>query len=141
SSDGNYHDLDDILASAVTVAILAKTGNAAKLTHYDYADHIWATDATREEKMRVSTVETARRFGGFDLSRFFNAKQNPAAAVAHMASEINASTSTSPLWIIAAGPMETVGEALAASDPAKHQYVHLISHSTWNDDHAPNGGT
>ena len=141
SSDGNYHDLDDILASSVTLAILAKTGNAAKLVHYDYASHLWATDTAREEKMRVSTVETARMWGGFDLSRFVNARQSSAVAVNQLAAQINASSSASPLWIIVGGPMEVAGRALAASDPAKHQYVRLVSHSSWNDSHSTAGGS
>ncbi len=68
SSDGNWHDRDDICASAITVALLAKTGNQGRLVHYDYADHFWQTDAAREEMMRVSTIDTAAQWGGFDLS-------------------------------------------------------------------------
>src|SRR5262245_53370885 len=43
SSDGNKHDCDDLFATAVSVAVLAKSGNAAKLRYYGHSDHIWAT--------------------------------------------------------------------------------------------------
>jgi len=137
SSDGNRHDRDDWFATAVTVAILAKTGNASRLKLYSFNDHIWSTSCcNREEEMRKSAVETARMYGGFDLSRFINAKQNPNAAVDRLVAEINASTSSNPLWIIAAGPMEIVGRALNKSASSRRQYVTVISHSTWNDNHA-----
>jgi hypothetical protein len=52
-----------------------------------------------------------------------------------LASEINASTASDPLWIIGAGPMHVIGMAMAASDSSKHQFVHLVSHSSWNEEY------
>lgn len=141
SSDGNYHDEDDILASAVTVAMLAKTHHANQLVYYGHSDHVWNTSTSREEKMRVSTVETAKMWGGFTLGNFYNAKQQTSQAVSRLASEVNASSATNPLWIIAAGPMEMVGRALAASNSSKHQYVHAISHSSWNENYSDSPGS
>src|SRR5262245_8090603 len=106
SSDGNKHDCDDIFASAVTIAILAKTGNAGRLRYYGYADHRWATSDgckgwNREYEMYLSTQETARMYGGFDLTRFVDARAEMDRAVWMLRNEINNSTSTNPLWIIA----------------------------------------
>lgn len=136
SSDGNWHDRDDICASAIVVALIAKTGNQSRLVHYNYADHYWQTDATREELMRVSTTETAKQWGGFDLTVFYNSAQALDAAVTHLATEINKSTAADPLVILGLGPMQVIGLAVARSDVAHRGYVTLVSHSTWNDSHA-----
>ena len=136
SSDGNYHDLDDILASAVSIAILAKTGNAAKLVYYGYSDHFWKTDSGREERMRVSTVETANLFGGFDLGVFYNVAREKNAALAALVAEINKSSASDRLWLIGAGPMELIGQAVAQSNVSARPHVTLISHSNWNNTHA-----
>jgi hypothetical protein len=140
SSDGNWHDRDDICASAVTVALIAKTGNQARLVHFDYADHYWQSDATREELMRVSTTQTATLWGGFDMSVFYNSTQALNAAVIHLVAEINKSTAADPLVILGVGPMQVIGLAVAQSDPAHRNYVTLVSHSTWNDNHATAAG-
>jgi hypothetical protein len=147
SSDGNDHDCDDITATAMSIALLAKSGNASRLVYYGHSDHIWATGldgacggGNREEEMRISSVETAKLWGGFNLNAFINAKAQTATAVSALASQINASSSSNPLWIIGAGPMEVIGRALAASDPAKRQYVTVVPHSEWNDYHAEEPG-
>jgi hypothetical protein len=147
SLDGNRHDCDDIAASAVSIALLAKTGNASKLVYAGHSDHIWSSgkaseckggSASREQKMQDSTAGTAKRYGGFNMGAFINAKQNPNAAVDKLTAAINASTSTNPLAIIAGGPMEVVGRALAKAASSKRKYVTVISHSTWNEIHADN---
>ena len=141
SSDGNRHDCDDLFATAVTVAIIAKSGNASRLRYYGHSDHVWGTSGgcnggNREEEMHRSSYDTAEMWGGFDLDVFINAKQNTNEAVSRLTALINASSASDPLWIIAAGPMEVVGRAIAASEGSKRQYVTLISHSSWNDEHA-----
>ena len=143
SSDGNKHDCDDILATAVTIAIIAKTGNAKKLVYYGYADHHWNTSTgcnggNREYEMKLSSVETARKFGGFDLTKFYNAKTQRDLAINKLIYQINISSSSNPLWIICAGPMDIVGKALARSTASRRKYVTLISHSTWNEIHSDN---
>ena len=147
SADGNEHDCDDITSAAMALALLAKSGNASKLVYFGHSDHIWSTGTdgacsggNREEAMRISSEETARVWGGFNLGVFINAKANTGAAVTALAHQINASSATDPLWIIAAGPMEIIGRALAASDPSKRQYVTVVSHSEWNDYHAEEPG-
>jgi hypothetical protein len=124
----------------MNIAQLAVTGNQARLVHFDYADHYWITNSAREELMRVSSVETAKQWGGFNLSVFYNATQLRSLTVSHLAAEINKSTATDQLQILGMGPMQTIGLAVAQSDPAKRQYVTLVSHSIWNDTHAGNSG-
>lgn len=149
SADGNNHDCDDITATAMTIALLARTGNASKLVYYGHSDHHWSSNTVetcgsvtdREEEMRVSSEETAALWGTFSPSVFINAKANTATAISNLVTQINASSSGDPLWIIAAGPMDVIGQALNTAG-ANKDHVTVISHSTWNDDHAdnPEGG-
>lgn len=103
SSDGNLHDRDDICATAITIAAIAATGNSDRLAYYAYCDHDWGTDLARENLMRQSTFETAQLWGGFNLSVFYNARQQPSTAVAALVAEINKSSADDPLTILAVG--------------------------------------
>ncbi len=149
SSDGNEHDCDDITATALSIALLATSGNASKLVYYGHSDHIWSTGlhggpcagGNRETEMEISSLGTARLWGGFNEGVFINAKANTTAAVAALAAQINASSASDPLWIVAAGPMQVTGMALAASDPSRRQYVTVLSHSQWNNTHAKTPST
>ena len=143
SADGNNHDCDDIFSTAVTIAIIAKTGNAKKLVYYGYADHHWDSSGgcnggNREYEMKLSSEETAKKYGGFDLTKFYNAKSQRDLAIQKLKDQINLSSSSNPLWIICAGPMDIVGRALAKSAFSRRKYVTLISHSTWNERHSDN---
>ena len=147
SADGNDHDCDDITATAMSIALLAKTGNASRLVYYGHSDHIWSTGVdglckggNREEEMRISAEETAKKWGGFNLGAFINARAQTASAVSALTNQINASSASNPLWIVGAGPMEVIGRALQASDSSKRQYVTVVSHSEWNDYHAEEPG-
>ncbi|MBA3830919.1 MAG: hypothetical protein H0X34_03300 [Chthoniobacterales bacterium] len=141
SCDGNIHDRDDICALPVSLAMLSASGNAPNLVHLDYNDHFWQTVSAQEADETVSaTVNTAKSWAGFDSSVFFNARTDVNAAVAHLAQAINDSTAANPLTIIAAGPMQTIGMALAASKQSARQFVVVISHSEWNDVHSKSFG-
>jgi hypothetical protein len=125
------------------LALIAKSGNASKLVYYGYADHIWSTGldgacngGNREEEMRISSEETARLWGGFHPGIFINAKARTQEAVTALAEQINASSVEDPLLIFAAGPMEVIGLALSISNPSKRQFVTVVSHSDWNNEHA-----
>lgn len=145
SSDGNDHDCDDITATAMTIALLARTSNASKLVYYGHSDHHWSSNLSevcgtitdREAEMAISSHDTAELWGAFDLNVFINAKANTAAAIANLVTQINASSAGNPLWIIAAGPMDVIGQALAVAG-ANKDHVTVISHSTWNDNHSDN---
>ncbi len=138
SSDGNMHDNDDMLATKMTLMILAKAGLQSKTTLYTYADHVWGSESNDLEIMRESAETTGEKFG-FSKCRFMAAVEDPEAAYNAMCSEIAKSTARNPLFIIAAGPMQVVGEGLARADkksPKSLNYVTIISHSRWNEMHS-----
>ncbi len=138
SSDGNMHDDDDMLATKMTLMILAKAGLQSKTTLYTYADHVWGSEKDDLEKMRVSAEVTGEKFG-FKKCKFMAAVENPEAAFKAMSEEIMKSTAKNPLFIIAAGPMEVVGRGFELANkkkPKSLNYVTIISHSKWNNEHA-----
>ena len=143
SSDGNEHDHDDWAATAFSLALLASQGLQDKLVLYTYSDHVWGSNLgyrmsrgmSAYEHMRESALGGKERFG-FDKSNFICAVDNPTRAYDEMAKVINQSSEDNPLFIIAGGPMEVVGEALKRSEKSKRKYVKLISHSWWNNLHS-----
>ena len=75
--------------------------------------------------MRHSAEECGKRFS-FDNTRFIAAVENPEQAYEAMCNEILKSTAENPLFIVAAGPMQVVGEALNRAfrkEPASLSYV------------------
>lgn len=142
SSDGNQHDKDDWGATALSLAMVHAAGLGDKLVHYDHSNHIGDNNSAWEAKMIEAAEGGARRFG-FDESAFFNDQKEAAAAAAHLAAEIDKSAADNILWLISAGPQEMVWRALNQSNANKHPYVHIISHSTWNEnhDHGPSSHT
>lgn len=150
SADGNNHDCDDIAATPMSLTLLARSGNASKLVYYGHSDHHWSSNTVetcgpgtsdREAVMQDGVEDTMALWGGFSSGIIFNARANTAGAVAALVTQINASSAGNPLWIIAAGPMDIVGQALNTAG-ANKDHVTVISHSEWNDDHAdnPEGG-
>ena len=59
SSDGNYHDRDDIGASAMALALLAERGQQSRLVHWDYNSHLGSSTASWERDMVTATEGTA----------------------------------------------------------------------------------
>ena len=148
SSDGNEHDHDDWAATPLSLALLASQGLQDKLVLYTYSDHIWGSNQDHPtsksglnayEHMRESALGGQKWFG-FDSTRFVCAVDNAEVAYKAMTDEINKSSAENPLIIIAAGPMQVVGEAISRAETGKRQFVTLISHSQWNNNHADNGG-
>ncbi len=138
SSDGNMHDNDDMQATMMSLMMLDKAGLHDQLTLYTYADHIWGSEGNDLEIMRHSAEATGEVFG-FDKTNFMAAVEDPEKAYNAMRDEILKSTEEDPLFILAVGPMQVVGEALDrayAKDPNALNYVTVISHSDWNDEHA-----
>jgi len=144
SSDGNEHDHDDWAATPLSLAFLAAKGLQDKLVLYTYSDHIWGSNQdhpTSEsglnsyQHMRESALKGGEWFG-FNTTNFICAVDNAEVAYTAMRDEINKSSAENPLIIIAAGPMQVVGEAIKRADISKRQYVTLISHSGWNDNHS-----
>ena len=145
SSDGNEHDDDDWAATPLSLAMIAAKGLQDKLVLYTYSDHIWGSNQDRPNKHGISAYEHMRlsalgskKWFGFHHSRFICAVDNAEIAYNAMRDVINASSAEDPLIIVAAGPMQVVGEALQRSDKEKRQYVTLLSHSQWNNRHSDN---
>ncbi|MRT93810.1 hypothetical protein [Ancylomarina sp. 16SWW S1-10-2] len=146
SSDGNEHDHDDWAATPLSLALLAAKGLQNKLVLYTYSDHVWGSNLqvpvgkgglTAYEQMKESALTGAKMFG-FRKSNFICAVDNPEKAYNEMAKVINESSEDNPLFIVAAGPMQVVGEGIRRSNRDKRKYVTVISHSKWNDNHAAN---
>lgn len=128
SSDGNYHDRDDIGANAFALMLLAKNGCKNRLVHFEYGNHIWMTDEKQLADMESATLGAQERFG-FQRDIFFNLIADPEAAYNHLAAEINKSSQDNPLIICGAGPMHTIYKAMERAYTDKLQYVTLLSHS------------
>ncbi len=143
SSDGNEHDDDDWAATPLSLALLASQGLQDKVVLYTYSDHIWGSnqafahrqDMTPYEHMRESALGAKERFD-FDNTEFLCAVDNAEMAYTAMAKAINESTADNPLIIIGAGPMQVIGEAINRSNKDARQYVTVLSHSWWNNNHA-----
>lgn len=140
SSDGNEHDKDDWAATPFTLALLASQGLQDQVTVYTFSDHIWGSNFEHSdalEQMRESALQGGIRFD-FNNTNFIEAVTNTNAAYNAVRDEINASSASNKLYIIAAGPMQVVGEGISRADPSKLQHVRLISHSNWNNRHSDN---
>jgi len=138
SSDGNEHDHDDWAATPLTLALLASQGLQDSLAVYTFSDHIWGSNHEKKdgkEQMLISALE-GKKIYNFKKSNFIEAVTKPNEAVSAITKQINLSHKNSPLTIIAAGPMEVVGRAIASAEPQKLKFVRLISHSNWNNKHA-----
>ncbi len=138
SSDGNAHDPDDWGATVASLGIIAAKNLQDKLTVYTYADHVWSSKEKHRAQITKSAISGGAQFG-FDTSRFIAAADNPEMAYAKMKDEIIKSTSKDPLTIIAAGPMQVIGEALRLTkieNSGALKHVRIISHSKSNNQHA-----
>lgn len=144
SSDGNEHDHDDWAATPLSLALLAAEGLQNKFVLYTYSDHIWGSNHEHPtsksglnayQQMEESALGGKKWFG-FDRTNFICAVDDAEKAYNAMRDEINGSTQKNPLIIIAAGPMQVVGEAISRADVRKRQFVTVISHSKWNNEHA-----
>lgn len=132
SADGNHNDPDDWIASPVTLAILAEAGLKDRLVHFDYNCILPLTRPEWEKIHAESVLGAAERYD-FDQSVFFDCRKNADAAVASIATAVNSSSATNPLYFIIAGPMEVPYRGIDKAEPAKRQFVYCISHSRWND--------
>lgn len=148
SSDGNEHDHDDWAATPMSLALLASQGLQDKLAIYTYSDHVWGSNKSNKRKiqnmnhyehMNKSALE-GKKYFGFDKTRFICAVDNPEKAYNSMRDEINKSSKENPLYIVAAGPMQVVGEAINRADKSKRRFVTVLSHSGWNDKHSDKPG-
>jgi hypothetical protein len=148
SFDGNVHDDDDIIALPISMAMVWAAGLKDKLVHVEYNNHVCShgaeDDGTTDFRgddvvhMRASANGSITRFG-LDATKFYDFSTQANVATGNFINAINASTATDRLWIIAAGPMETVWRALNGAQANKRQFVTVISHSRWNQNHGDCG--
>lgn len=138
SYDGN-NDPDDVGALPAALTMIAKAGFADRVVHVHYNSQVWK-DNWKNDQMHTSATEGAARFEGMEVSNFFDAEaiysesdRDDNALNDHLAAAIDASSEDDPLWLLVAGPYEVVWRAARQSDPAKRQYVRIISHSNIND--------
>lgn len=138
SSDGNEHDEDDWAATPMSLALLAARELQDQLVVYSFSDHTWGSNKEKpgaDMQMRESAFIGAKKFG-FKKTKFIEAAAAPNYAVIEITLQINKSSAKDPLTIIAAGPMDVIGDAINEADSLRLKHVRLISHSTWNDEHA-----
>jgi len=144
SADGNEHDHDDWAATPLSLAILSAKGLQDKLALYIYADHIWGSNqehpgingVSAYEQMKESALTGCKMFK-FNPNRFICAVDDPEFAYNALKEQINLSTAENPLYIIVAGPVQVIGEAISKANKEKRRYVTVISTlNCWNDNHA-----
>jgi hypothetical protein len=135
SHDGNQHDLDEYAAMPMNLALFWAAGLSSKIVHLDHSNHLGDNVATRNQKMRDLAAGSSTRFD-IPASRIFDDQTQLSAAIANFKAEAEKSTASDPLWLIAAGPMEVPWRMINAVGQAYRQHIKVISHSTWNENHA-----
>ncbi|MGC6505976.1 MAG: hypothetical protein ACON39_05325 [Coraliomargaritaceae bacterium] len=134
SADGNPDaDPDDIGATPMTLAILAKMGLQDNLVHYDFNDWLeYKRIPASGNEMWVSARGAQARWG-FAPDKFFDAANDPEGAIQNLTQEINKSTKANPLFIVVGGPMELIYQAMKEANYEALAHVTLVSHSGYNE--------
>ena len=136
SAAGNQHETD--LAGPWALAIFRAAGLQRKVVYFGYNNHIQDTrkeyEAIHDKKIRG----TLEKWGGYNNAILFNEIANSDAAIGKLVEEINKSTESNPLWLAAAGPIETFGRAIEKADPNSLRHVTIISHRNHNINYAAN---
>lgn len=134
SADGNPDaDRDDIGATPMSLAVLAKAGLQRDLVHYDFNNWLeYKKIGASKNRMWEGGMGAQSRWG-FDRNKFFDAANHPEDAIANLATEISQSTAADPLFIVIAGPMELIYQAMVRADKTALAHVVLVSHSGYND--------
>ncbi len=144
SFDGNVHDDDDIVAMAYSAGLWWAAGLKDKVVQFEYNNHTCDTGVNESDgagagagddsqNMRETAAGAISQFG-YNANLFYDYERQGSASTAKMAAEIEKSTASNPLWIIAAGPMETVWRGLEQANKG-FDHVTIISHSRWNERH------
>lgn len=144
SFDGNFHDDDDIVAMAYSAGMWWAAGLQDKVVQIEYSNHVCSLNEVESDgvgpgkgddsqNMRTTASGTISNFG-YNAAIFYDYERSANASTNKMAAEIEKSTASNPLWIIAGGPMETIWRGLEKATKG-HGNVTIISHSKWNQDH------
>ncbi|MEO0797148.1 MAG: hypothetical protein AAFX93_18495 [Verrucomicrobiota bacterium] len=138
SADGNPDaDPDDIGATALTLAVLAKAGLQDNLVHYDFNNWMEYKPIPPQRNRLWDSAMGGQSRWGFNGEKFFDVTQDPDAAVANLTAEINKSTASDPLYVIAAGPVQLLYRAMAAANPEARNHVVVVSHHYYNNYYKP----
>ncbi|QDU90720.1 hypothetical protein Pla175_41310 [Pirellulimonas nuda] len=143
-SDGNVFASDDLGAIPFGVGILWKKNLLGKVVHVGFNNNPnpdrWANAAKdqpglkQDEEFAAIIAGTVDRFGLKPESVFNYANAaDVSKATQNLVKEINASSADDPLYIVEAGAMKHLYDALAASDASRRPFVTVVSHSGWND--------
>ena len=102
SADGNPDaDADDVGASALILAIMAKSNLQDNLVHFDFNNFLeYKKIEPKQNRMWLSVMGGQSRWG-FKQNRFFDAAIDPNGAIQHLAAEISKSTAQDPLFLVA----------------------------------------
>lgn len=136
SHDGNANDTDDYNSSAFHIALLARAGLASRVVHFDYNSCTRETDADREAIMRSGIQQACQRFG-LDFGVCFDDRADLAATIANFKAQAAKASAADPLWYVIGGPMDVPYRCISAVPAAQRQFIHCISHSSWNDTYGP----
>ncbi|NQX90200.1 MAG: hypothetical protein HRT77_16235 [Halioglobus sp.] len=117
------------------MALMWAAGYADRLVHIDHSNHLGDNSANQNRQMVNNAAAAAQRFG-IDPAIIFDDQTQLSEMLANFAAVGNASNAADPLWVIAAGPMETIWRGINAMQPNKRQFVKVISHGKWNEVHA-----
>ena len=138
SSDGNQHDKDDWGAQPTAIALMYYAGLSGKIVHIDHSNHMGDNNSSWNNSMKETAAGGASRFGNLSSSIIFDCQTQAAEATANFIAQAKLCTSSNPLWLVCVGPMEIPWRHLNAVknfDPGLLQYIHCVSHSTWNETH------
>ncbi|WP_200979945.1 hypothetical protein [Echinicola sp. 20G] len=140
-ADGNSPDPDDLGGTAVSLALVRATLLNDRLVHYSHSCDLVRSNRISEQAeierhalMQTACDVTARRWGGFDHLKFYDALWEQEESVNSLTKAINESSKNNPLWIVEAGEPDIIGFALEASQKNKRQFVKVITHHSANDD-------
>lgn len=130
-------DPDDWGAAAASCAIVAKLGLQDKVVHFSYNNFIDAPSGPDQENQVKISADGAIERWGFDPDRFFDVTTQLSEARTQLAKEIARSTESDPLYFLHAGLTEflyqAVSEVVQMGDTASLNYLHIISHSGFNE--------
>ncbi len=143
SHDGNAHDDDDIGALPMSMAIISEAGLASRVVHIEHSNHHWndhEQDVSSQPQKMIDSASGAASRWGYSTSIIYNCRTQLSSARTSLKNAINASTASDPLFIGAAGPMDTVYDAINASTSSARTHVTVVSHSSWNNKHTHSSG-
>ena len=138
SHDGNIHDKDDFIASALNIAMLAEVGLWDKVVHFEYSNHIWDENPASVKEMQISVRGACERWG-VDTNRIFEVRvkeQFAAAKENFKKAAQKAKDAGAILYYACGGPMEVPYQMLENLSPELRKVVFVISHGNWNNEHA-----